>query len=168
MPSEETMTIRRRVGLLSAAPFVAGLAATLAAAPVARAQESSPDTAGIHAALRAFYYSLAHRDWEAIAGQVLPAKVVAHRPPPDAMVIAATSPDRAAGLRCGESRVRADGAWAEVSAIRCRGAARATDEFRLIRFEERWRIVYIDLVDETVMAATRSTNGTTGGPPLAP
>ena len=166
------MTAHRRVGLLTAAPLAAGLAAglaaTLAAAPVARAQESAADTAGIHAALRAFYYSLAHQDWEAIAGQVLPAKVVAHRPPPDAMVVAAMSPDRAAGLRCGESRVRADGVWAEVSGVRCRGAARSADELRLIRFEDRWRIIYIDLVDGTVAAATRGSNSTTGGPPLVP
>jgi hypothetical protein len=129
-----------RTGLRLTLLFTGALAAT---AP-ARAQDPIADTAGIHAALRAFYYSLGHRDWEAIAGQVLSAKVVAHRPPPDAMVAAEAAEGRAAGLACGESRVMMDGAWAEVSVARCLGTARGADEFRLIRFERRWRIVYID------------------------
>lgn len=84
----------------------------LAAAPAAQAQDAPADTAGIHTALRAFYFSLGHRDWEAIAGQVLSAKVVAHRPPPDAMVAGEAAPGRAAGLACGTSRIRVDGACA--------------------------------------------------------
>jgi hypothetical protein len=129
------------------------LMAALPIAPAARAQDAIPDTAGIHTALRAFYYSLSHRDWEAIAGQVLSAKVVAHRPPPDAMVAAEDAAGRAAGFACGESRVTLDGAWAEVSVARCLGTARGADEFRLIRFERRWRIVYIDLYAETASLA---------------
>lgn len=122
-----------------------------------RAQDTPADTAGIHTALRAFYFSLSHRDWEAIAGQVLSAKVVAHRPPPDAMVAAEAAAGRAAGLACGESRITRDGSWAEVSVVRCGGTARGVDEFRLIRFQRRWRIVYIDLSRESVSVAAAAT-----------
>lgn len=109
-----------RTGLFPTLLFMAALANP----PDVRAQDTPADTADIHTALRAFYFSLSHRDWEAIAGQVLSAKVVAHRPPPDAMVAAEAAAGRAAGLACGESRVTLDGTWAEVSVVRCGGAAR--------------------------------------------
>lgn len=137
--SQPTMS-RLRLPTLLAAALATGLAA-----PVARAQEPAVDTAGIHVELRSFYYSLSHRDWEAIAAQVLSAKVVAHRPPPAAMVAGEAAVGRAAGLACGASRVSVEGAWAEVSVARCEGGVRGADEFRLIQFERRWRIVYIDL-----------------------
>jgi hypothetical protein len=66
----------------------------------AAAQRSEPRLdsarAQIHTSLRAFYFNLAHQDWEALTADILAAKVVAHRPAPDAMVIAAA--DRASGL----------------------------------------------------------------------
>jgi len=131
-----------------------GLAATLAmTVGVAQAQETTaePDSAAIHTALRSFYFNLAHRDWEAIASQVLPAKVVAHRPVPEAMVAAAESPAPLEETTdCStppgdQARITTEGDWAEVSVARCEEGRRGEDEFRLIHFEARWRIVYIDL-----------------------
>jgi hypothetical protein len=40
-----------------------------------------------------------------------------------------------------------DGDWAEVSVPRCT-EPRGADEFRLIRFDRRWRFVHIDLHHE--------------------
>jgi len=122
----------------------------------AKAQETAtaPDSSAIHTTLRAFYFNLAHRDWEAIASQVLPAKVVAHRPAPEAMVAAAESPAPLDdGADCpthpGDlARITTEGDWAEVSVARCQEGKRGEDEFRLIHFEQRWRIVYIDLFEE--------------------
>ena len=42
-----------------------------------------------------------------------------------------------------------EGDWAEVSVPRCGMTAGGADEFRLIRFEGRWRVVYIDLFRES-------------------
>jgi len=115
----------------------------------AKAQETAtaPDSSAIHTTLRAFYFNLAHRDWEAIASQVLPAKVVAHRPAPEAMVAAADGAD--CPTHPGDlARITTEGDWAEVSVARCQEGKRGEDEFRLIHFEQRWRIVYIDLFEE--------------------
>jgi hypothetical protein len=134
----------------------------------AAAQRSEPRLdsarAQIHTSLRAFYFNLAHQDWEALTADILAAKVVAHRPAPDAMVIAAA--DRASGLLpagddvepCSSgatalvdrATIALDGDWAEVSVPRCSAGLSGADEFRLIRFEARWRIVYIDLFREPV------------------
>jgi hypothetical protein len=108
--------------------------------------------AGIHTTLRAFYFNLAHRDWEALTADILAAKVVAHRPAPDALVAAAALPSSAeAPPPCPETTppveraaITLEGEWAEASVPRCAG----TDEFRLIHFEQRWRIVHIDLFQE--------------------
>ena len=131
----------------------AGLIAALAMLPSAAVAQES-DSSAIHTTLRAFYFNLAHHDWEAIASQVLPAKVVAHRPAPEAMMAAADSPAPPVDpVDCsspsgGQSRLMIDGDWAEVSVARCEGGRKGEDEFRLIRFEQRWRIVYIDLFEE--------------------
>ncbi|MBA3554083.1 MAG: hypothetical protein H0W29_04920 [Gemmatimonadales bacterium] len=48
--------------------------AALLAAPaggIAQQPPAATDTAGIHTTLRAFYFNLAHDDWEAIAGKSL-------------------------------------------------------------------------------------------------
>jgi hypothetical protein len=101
----------------------------------------------IRTTLRSYYFSLAHHDWEALTADILAAKVVAHRPAPDSLVAAAaaaasrgTAPTYCASEapRVADSDVMLEGDWAEVSVPHCRGA----DEFRLIRFEARWRIVY--------------------------
>ena len=130
--------------------LAAALCAAFALLP-GRASAQETDSSAIHTTLRAFYFNLAHHDWEAIASQVLPAKVVAHRPAPEAMVAAAESPallDDSADCSAppgDQARITTDGDWAEVSVARCEGALRGEDEFRLIHFEQRWRIVYIDL-----------------------
>ena len=134
------------------------LAAGLAIAPPAATAQETPaaiDTAGIHTTLRAFYFNLAHQDWEAIASDVLSAKVVAHRPVPADMAAAAV-PERYSGGTCAsDARVvieaaimRRDRDWVEVSVPRCNTVTLGADEFRLIRFERRWRFVSIALFEE--------------------
>ena len=132
----------------------------------ATAQQSpiQPDSARaqIQTSLRAFYFNLAHQDWEALTADILAAKVVAHRPAPEALVLAATSAgssslvdEPAACPASGpalvdQAVITLDGSWAEVSVPRCTAALVGADEFRLIHFEERWRFVYIDLYEEPV------------------
>jgi len=130
----------------------------------ATAQQSpiQPDSARaqIHTSLRAFYFNFAHQDWEALTADILAAKVVAHRPAPEAMVLAASAgassvADEPAACAPNQALVdqatmTLDGDWAEVSVPRCTAALAGADEFRLIHFEERWRFVYIDLYEEPV------------------
>jgi hypothetical protein len=150
------------------------LAAVVAFAANGSAQQEplqpDPASAQIHATLRAFYFNLAHQDWEALTADILPAKVVAHRPAPWDLLIAART-TAASGRFAGTSLVRNDslacpstaaamveraeitfeGDWAEVAVPRCGNAAAGTDEFRLILFEARWRIVYIELFSQLSM-----------------
>jgi hypothetical protein len=143
------------------------LAAVLSARTVSAAAQQSPiqpdsARAQIHTSLRAFYFNLAHEDWEALTADILAAKVVAHRPAPEALVLAAASagvPSAPAACSSNEALVdqaaiTLDGNWAEVSVPRCAGTLAGADEFRLIRFEERWRFVYIDLYQEPVNIST--------------
>lgn len=129
----------------------------------ASAQQSPilPDSARaqIHTSLRAFYFSLAHHDWEALTADILAAKVVAHRPAPESLVLAASATsalaDQTAACPSNQALVdlaviTLDGTWAEVSVPRCTAALAGADEFRLIHFEDRWRFVYIDLYAEPV------------------
>ncbi len=131
-------------------------------APAATAQQPIAPTDSTHAqlgtTLRAFYFNLAHRDWEALAADILSAKVLASRPAPEVLVAAATLPATSgdapecgpdAGALVDRAKIMLDGEWAEVSVPRCDAGAGAADEFRLIRFEARWRIVYIDLFRES-------------------
>ena len=151
---------------LPRAPLV--VAAVLSAwTAAASAQQSpvQPDSARaqIHTSLRAFYFNLAHQDWEALTADILAAKVVAHRPAPEALVLAASaassladeldpcSSDRAALVDL--ATITLDGNWAEVSVPRCTAALAGADEFRLIHFEARWRFVHIDLYQEAVIAS---------------
>jgi len=138
---------------------VALLASTVAGNAQQAAVQADSARAQIHTSLRAFYFNLAHQDWEALTADILAAKVVAHRPAPAALVAAAQSPDL--GLPTSGSNHPAcsssatppvdqavmilDGDWAEVSVPRCRIVGDGADEFRLIYFAQRWRIVYIDL-----------------------
>jgi hypothetical protein len=138
---------------------------------IAQQSPAQPDSARaqIHTSLRAFYFNLARQDWEALTADILAAKVVAHRPAPAALVAAAASASReVAGSEanhraaCSSSAtplvdqaiMLLDGDWAEVSVPRCGTVAGGRDEFRLIRFEERWRIVYIDLFQEPLNVST--------------
>jgi hypothetical protein len=127
----------------------------------------------IQSILRAFYFNLTNHDWEALTADILAAKVVAHRPAPEALVIAGNTPRRqspggsggssspaVAPVECSSTAAaevdRAtlvlDGDWAEVSVPRCTAGGSGIDEFRLIDFELRWRIVYIDLFEEPMKA----------------
>jgi hypothetical protein len=146
----------------SRAPFVITLVLSAWTAS-ATAQQSSirPDSARaqIHTSLRAFYFNLAHQDWEALTADILAAKVVAHRPAPEAMVLAASGASSPVDgpAACSSNRalvdraiITLDGNWAEVSVPRCSAALAGADQFRLIHFEERWRFVYIDLYEEPV------------------
>jgi hypothetical protein len=146
-------------------PFFATLATLFAWASTAAAQQSpvSPDSARaqIQATLRAFYFNLAHADWEALTADILAAKVVAHRPAPEHLVLAAGSARRAVGpssppgelppcptgaaARVDKATITLEGDWAEVVVPRCVPGEVEVDEFRLIRFENRWRLVYIEL-----------------------
>jgi len=153
---------------LPRAPLVVAL--VLSAWTVSATTQQSPiqpdsARAQIHTSLRAFYFNLAHQDWEALTADILAAKVVAHRPAPEALVLAAAS--AGASSLAGEPActsnqaalvdraiITLDGSWAEVSVPRCTAALAGADEFRLIHFEERWRFVYIDLYDERMNVST--------------
>jgi hypothetical protein len=135
--------------------------------------QSDSARAQIQSILRAFYFNLAHHDWEALTADILAAKVVAHRPAPEALVIAGNTPRRqspggsggssppaVAPSECSsmaiaqvdQATLTLDGDWAEVSVQRCIPGSSGIDEFRLVDFEQRWRIVYIDLFDEGIKA----------------
>jgi hypothetical protein len=101
----------------------------------------------IRTTLRSYYFNLAHNDWEALTADILAAKIVAHRPAPNQLLAAAaeSASHESPPAYCASELPRIDGAevmldgdWAEVSVPHCRG----NDEFRLIHFEHRWRIVY--------------------------
>jgi len=47
-----------------------------------------------------------------------------------------------------------DGDWAEVTVPSCASPLAGADEFRLIRFEGRWRFVYIRLFESPVTVST--------------
>lgn len=110
----------------------------------------------IRGALRAFYFSLAHHDWESLTAGILPAKVVAHHPAPPAIVAASQPRDRPANCpptiaeRVEGAEITLDAGWAAASVARC-GAGEfgandvGTDEFRFIEFDGRWWIVHIEL-----------------------
>jgi hypothetical protein len=154
------MSIRR------AAPFtVVALLVTSAVPLLAQRRSTELESARprIHESLRAFYFNLARRDWVALTADVLPAKVVAHRKVPEALVTTHPSRGSAGGVRPAadtagcpwgetalveQATIRLDGDWAEVSVTRCRASAAGADDFRLIHFEGRWRLVYFDLLEE--------------------
>jgi hypothetical protein len=131
----------------------------------APAQQPSirPDSARaqIQSTLRAFYFNLARRDWEALTADILAAKVVAHRPAPESLVtkLKPLLPAGGSWARGDEPEpcssgstapvdqvsVRLDHDWARASVPHCEAGRIGADEFRLIHFEGRWRLVYIEL-----------------------
>jgi hypothetical protein len=128
---------------------------------------SGPESARaqIHSTLRAFYFNLAHHHWEALTADILAAKVVAHRPVPESLVIGAirhpapnssgfsspaTECSPSARALVEQATITLEGDWAVVSVRRCTAALTGRDEFRLIKFEERWRIVYLQLFREPI------------------
>jgi hypothetical protein len=129
----------------------------------AAAQNSSdaPDEmAEIGRRLRSFYFNLAHSDWEALTADILPAKVVAHRLPPESLIrdesrAAPALPLRASACSAGEpvstgnAVIRLQGDWAEAIVPHCAPEV-GRDEFRLIWFGGRWRFVSIQLFRQPV------------------
>jgi hypothetical protein len=128
---------------------------TPAAAQLPRTR-SEPAELQIRGVLRAFYFSLAHRDWETLTAGILPAKVVAHQPAP-AVIVAASQPHEppadcppTIAKRVERADLTLEADWAAASVVRC-GAGEiganeiGTDEFRFIEFDGRWWIVYIAL-----------------------
>jgi hypothetical protein len=145
------------------------VASTAGAAAQGPPVQGDSSRAQIHTSLRAFYFSLAHRDWEALTADVLPAKIVAHRPAPQVLVAAAESAGRigqvaatAEAVACSptpttpvdQAIITLDSDWAEVTVPRCAASLAGADEFRLIRFEGRWRFVYIHLFEAPVTVST--------------
>ena len=139
---------------------VCSLCLALAAWPLAASAQQVPppesSRAQIQQTLRSWYFSLAHHDWNAVTDNILAAKVVAHRLPPAALLKKQEVQSAALEIRhcaAGEAAlveaalIRLDGDWAEVSVPRCGAGFRRGDSFRLIRFEQRWRFVYIDLYE---------------------
>jgi hypothetical protein len=140
--------------------MILALAAMLSVSAIpAAAQDSTVPMdsarAQLRTTLRAFYFNLAHRDWETLAAEILSAKVMASHPVPASLLAIAGHTARAtsqedcstdAPSRVEQAAVRLDGDWAEALVPHCPPAG--ADEFRLVRFERRWRIIYIDLSPE--------------------
>ena len=115
----------------------------------------------IRTSLRAFYFSLAHHDWETLTAGILSAKVIAHHPAPAAIVAASQPHERPANCspamaeRVEDAEITIDAGWAAASVAGCgageirSGQAGANDagadEFRFIEFAGRWWIVHIEL-----------------------
>jgi hypothetical protein len=151
-------------------PFAVLLGTLLGIVGSAAAQDPMvPDSANqeIQRTLRAFYFNLARGDWEAMTAYILAAKVVAHRPPPDPWVTTAhaggslTSPVDAgrcaveANTAVEHAIIRLDRDWAEVRVPGCAAGSSGADEFRLIRFEGRWRFVRIALLERPFKPSTQ-------------
>jgi hypothetical protein len=142
------------VGMLAAV----GTTTVTAQQPLTR---SEPTELRIRTALRAFYFSLAHHDWEALTAGILPAKVVAHYPAPPAMMAARVPEERpvncaaAIAERVEAAEITIDAGWAMAAVARCSagdigsGEVGANDlgvdEFRFVEFDGRWWIVHIEL-----------------------
>jgi hypothetical protein len=149
--------VGQRLAVLVAMLAAIGTTTGTAQQPLTR---SEPAELRIRTALRAFYFSLAHHDWEALTAGILPAKVVAHHPAPPAIVAASRPHERPANCpptiadRVEDAEITIDAGWAAASVARCGageigsgevGANDVADEFRFIEFDGRWWIVHIEL-----------------------
>ena len=131
----------------------------LAARSSAAQQLSGGDSAQtqIRQTLRAFYFNLAHADWEALTADILAAKVVAHRSPPAAKLWVGVDAPVCAGRngpQVDQAAMTLANDWAEVFVPRCGTALAGGDEFRMIHFEQRWRFVAIHLFEEPLNFST--------------
>ena len=153
------MSIRRT------AVVIAGLLTT-SAVPAAAQRAVQPDSAHaqLRTVVRAFYFNLARRNWEALAAYVLSPKLLERRGAPGGRKTASRDRTRAGGssraaaepVACASSTsamvdqatIQLDGDWTVVSVPRCGVASAGADEFRLLYFEERWRFIYTDLFEE--------------------
>lgn len=145
-----------------------------AAAPAAHAQEGTAPAdsarAPILTVLRAFYFNLEHRNWDALAGYVLSPKLLerrgspgdirmvtrdrTRRRAPPARIAAPRACPSSASPMLDEAVIQLDGDWADVSVPRCSGSSPRVDEFGMLYFEKRWRFIYTDLLQEPPVAAT--------------
>jgi hypothetical protein len=149
----------RRAGALIALLTTIGSTTVVAQQPIPRSEPAE-----LRSSLRAFYFSLAHHDWEALAAGILPAKVVAHHPAPAAIVAASQPHERpvscppAIADRVEAAEITIDAGWAAASVPRCGAGAIGSgevgandvgvDEFRFIEFDGRWWIVHIELAHD--------------------
>jgi hypothetical protein len=139
--------------------MILSLGLPAASQQTAAQQDAAP--AQLRTVLRAFYFNLSHQDWEAIAADVLPSKILASRPVPANLKSLSASADTS---RCpagspallDEAVIQLNADWAAVLVPHCDLASAAGDEFRLIHFETRWRFVYINLVQEPVIPVSAS------------
>jgi hypothetical protein len=153
---------RSRHGVHRAGVLIATLAMIGTTVPAQQPlTRSEPAELRIRTALRAFYFSLAHHDWETLTAGILPAKVVAHHPTPLAILAAPQPHERPANCspaiveRVEDAEITIDAGWAAASVAACGGGdigsgeVGATDvgvdEFRFIEFDGRWWIVHIEL-----------------------
>jgi hypothetical protein len=130
---------------------VAAAMLTAIALPI-RAQQDSAQ-AELRTVLRAFYFNLAHHDWEAIVADVLSAKILASHPAPASLermpVSAGSGPCPASqSALIAKAVIKRDGDWAAVLVPHCSPSSSGGDEFRLMHFQTRWRFVYINLLEE--------------------
>jgi hypothetical protein len=150
--------------------------AVLLSAPIhsATAQQAPevPDSARaeIRAVLRAFYFNLESRNWDALAAYVLSPKLLERRGAPGDLQKVARDRSRSRGwshaaaapVTCPSSTssmvdsaaIRLDGDWADVSVPRCSGTSSGVDELGLLYFEGRWRFIYTDLFQGAAPAET--------------
>jgi hypothetical protein len=155
--SREAYLTLRRLGL---ALSIAILALTRPA--MAQEAAASPDSAEsqIRGVLRAFYYHLESKNWDALSPYVLSPKLLERRdgarersrgashPASKPRTCPATPP-----ASIDEATIRLDGDWAEVSVPRCSGSVAGVDELRMLYFEDRWRFIYTDLFDTSGSSA---------------
>ncbi len=153
MSADGGATIRVRSPGVVVALALMLTAAVLPGAAQQQGAEADSARAELRSTLRAFYFSLAHRDWEALSAHILPAKVVAHHPVPEDIVaasVARSSCWSAPSTSVDDAAITLRGDWAEVSVRRCGLVMPEADEFRFIHFEGRWWIVFIGLAGDGV------------------
>ena len=146
----------------------------LAAAAPASAQEGNavaPDSARaqIRSVLRAFYFHLASQNWDALSSYVLSPKLLERRGAPGDLQMVARDRTRSrapgatvaprtcpasASPMVDEAVIRIDGDWADVAVPRCSGSSPGVDEFGMLFFEQRWRFIYTDLLQQPEAANT--------------
>jgi hypothetical protein len=136
---------RRNIVLLVASALVM----TVTTEAAGQAATGDDTVVEIRARLRSFYFNLAHNDWEALTADILPAKVVAHRPPPESLLqgLSAAACSSRDSISLEQTVITTDGDWAEAAVPHCSGDE-GSDQFRFIRFAGRWRIVSIDLLQQ--------------------
>ena len=139
--------------------FTAGVLALLSVRPAMAQDPTSTESARsqIRETLRAFYFNLAHNDWEALTADILAAKVVAHRAPPEELLLAQREAPVCLGQRgpqLEQSTIVLTGEWAEIFVPHCGVTLAGGDGFRMIHFEQRWRFVAIHLYQEPLNLST--------------